>query len=106
MGLKKEANKMNPARDLYQANPQFWNLVIALLIFGGMARIAFWRNDHGMRVGGPLAVGLMLLLTFALLVWADDNGWTIKKFGGWAAFIVTEAVLLLVLNAWRKSKRE
>ena len=65
---------MNPLRDIYQANPGLWNLAIALLIFGGMARIAFWRKDVGMRVGGPLAVGLMLLLSFALLIWADDNG--------------------------------
>jgi hypothetical protein len=97
---------MNPARDLYQANPHFWNLVIALLIFGGMARIAFWRNDNGLRVGGPLAVGLMLLLTFALLTWADESGWLIKKYGGWAALLIAEAVLILAINAWRKSKRE
>jgi hypothetical protein len=97
---------MNLARDLYQVNPHFWNLVIALLIFGGMARIAFWRNDNGLRVGGPLAVGLMLLLTFALLTWVDESGWSIKKFSGWAVFLIAEAVLILAINAWRKSKRE
>jgi hypothetical protein len=52
---------MDPLKDVYEAQPGFWNFIIALLVFGGMARLAFWRDRFGMRVAAPLVVGLGLL---------------------------------------------
>jgi len=57
------------------------HFVIGLLVFGGLGRIAFWRNEDGLRVGGMLAVGLALLLTIAIIIWADENGRRISEWG-------------------------
>lgn len=96
---------MESLANLYRANPQLAHAVIGLLVFGGLGRIAFWRDADGMRVGGPLAVGLALLLTVAIIVWADENRRCIQEFGPWAVFFVLEALLLLGLNARRKAKQ-
>ena len=95
---------MNMLSDIYRMNPGFWHTIILLLVFGGMARIAFWRDPDGMRVGGPLAVGLGLLLTIALLTWADEHRRRITELGPWAALILIQAILLLAFNARRKAK--
>ncbi len=95
---------MDPITNIYHANPGLWNAIIPLLIFFGMARIAFWRNQDGLFVGGPLAAGLGLLLTVALLIWAQENHRKIQEIGPWAAFILIQAILMLGMNARRKSK--
>ena len=95
---------MDPIKDFYAANENLCNLVIALFVFGGMARIAFWRACDGMKVSWPLVTGLALLLSLSLLSWANENGRSITDLGPWAAFILLEALLLLVLNAHRKSE--
>ena len=79
-------------------------IVIGLLVFGGMGRIAFWRERDGMRVGGMLATGLALLLTCALLTWAAQYALTIAALGPWAALILLEAILILALNSRRRTK--
>ena len=89
----------------YGAHTGLCNTAILLLVFGGMARIAFWREHDGLHVGGPLAVGLALLLTVALLKWARTEGRTIDEFGPMAAFIVIEAILIMGWAAFRKSLR-
>ena len=89
----------------YNQHPGLCNTIILLLVFGGMARIAFWREHDGLHVGGPLAVGLALLLTVALLKWARTEGRTIDEFGPMAAFIVIEAILIMGWAAFRKSTR-
>ena len=96
---------MDLLHDVYWANPSFWNVVIALLVFGGLGRIAFWSKTEGMRIGAPLAVGLALLLTVALLTWAEENHRCIQEYGPWAAIIVCQAILLLGWRAWTKSSR-
>ena len=96
---------MDLLNDIYQASPTFWHVVMGLLVFGGMARIAFWSKSEGMRIGGPLALGLALMLTVALLLWAAENGRTILSLGPWAAFILIQAILLLIFNVRRKAKR-
>ena len=93
-------------QDTYYQNPGLCNVVIGLLIFGGLGRIAFWRNADGMRVGGPLAVGLALLLTVAIIVWAGQNGRLIEEFGPFAAGLVVMAIIMLGVRAWTKSGRE
>ena len=75
-----------------------------MLVFGGMARIAFWGAD-GLHIGGPLAIGLALLLTVALLKWARAEGRTIDEFGPLAAFVIVEAILIMGWAAFRKSLR-
>jgi len=82
----------------------FLLFIILLLVFGGMGRIAFWRDSDGMRVGGMLALGLALLLGLALITWARETGRGIINLGGWAVFILLEAIIILGLNAHRKSK--
>ena len=88
----------------YYQNPGLWNFIIALLIFGGLGRIAFWRNQDGLRVGGMLATGLALLLTIALIVWAHENGRVIQEFGPFAAGMIVMAIVILGLRAWTKSR--
>ena len=88
----------------YYQNPGLWNFVIALLIFGGLGRIAFWRNQDGLRVGGMLATGLALLLTIALIVWAHENGRVIQELGPFGAGLVVSAIVILGLRAFTKSR--
>ena len=90
---------------VYNQHPGLCNTIILLLVFGGMGRIAFWREHDGLHVGGPLAVGLALLLTVALLKWARTEGRTIGEFGPLAAFIIVEAILIMGWAAFRKSLR-
>lgn len=78
---------MDFIRDIYQENPSFWNFAILILVFGGM-----------------LAVGLALLLTIALITWADDHAYTIKKIGPWAAFVLIQAILIMISSTRRKAK--
>ena len=96
---------MNILSDVYGGSPDFWHLVMALLIFGGIGRIAFWRERDGLRVGGMLATGLALMLTIALLTWAAENHRRIEEFGPWAAFMVIWAIIIMALSAHRKSKQ-
>ena len=88
----------------YDAHTGLCNTAILLLVFGGMSRIAFWRKHDGLHVGGPLALGLALLLTVALLKWARVEGRTIDEFGPMAAFVVVEAILIMGWAAFRKSQ--
>lgn len=90
----------------YYQNPGLYNLVIAGLIFYGLGRIAFWREDKGLQVGGPLALGLAGLLTIALIVWADEYGRRVQEFGPWAAGIVIGAIITLGLQGFRKAGKE
>jgi len=93
-------------QDTYYQNPGLWNVVMGLLVFGGLGRIAFWRREDGMRVGGPLAIGLALLLTIAIIVWAAQNGHAIQKIGPFAAGLVVMAIIMLGVRAWSKSGHE
>ena len=95
---------MDFLQETYYHNPGLWNFVIGLLIFGGLGRIAFWRNADGLRVGGMLATGLALLLTIAIIVWAHDNGRVIQEFGPFAAGMVVMAIFMLGVRAWSKSR--
>ena len=81
------------------------NTVILVLVFAGMGRIAFWREHDGLRVGGPLAIGLAALLTVAALTWARQEGRSIAELGPWAAFILVEAILIMGWAAFRKSTK-
>ena len=91
--------------NFYDLHTGLCNAVILLLVFGGLARIAFWREHDGLRVGGPLAVGLAGLLTVALLKWSRAEGRSIVEFGPLAAFVVVEAILIMGWAAFRKSSR-
>ena len=96
---------MDALRQLYFPRQDLWNLVIAGLVFYGFARVAFWRERDGLRVGGALALGLAALLTVALIIWADENGRRIQEFGPWAAGIVVGAVVTLAVQGFRKAGR-
>ena len=95
---------MDPLKDVYETRPDFWHFVIALLVFGGMARLAFWRDRYGMRIAAPLVVGIGLLLTFSLLTWARENGRRIQELGPWAVLVLIQAIILVMTNARRKSR--
>ena len=89
----------------YDSHEPLCNVVILLLVFGGMARVAFWRDQDGLRVGGPLAMGLAGLLTVAMLKWARQEGHSIVELGKYAAFILIEAIFVMGWAAFRKSSR-
>ena len=93
-------------QDTYYQNPGLWNVVMGLLVFGGLGRIAYWRREDGMRVGGPLAIGLALLLTIAIIVWAAQNGHAIQELGPFAAGLVVMAIIMTGVRAWSKSGHE
>jgi len=90
---------------IYATHEGLCNTVVLLLVFGGMARIAFWREHDGLRVGGPLALGLAGLLTVALLKWARVEGRDVIEFGPLASFVIVEAILIMGWAAFRKSAR-
>lgn len=94
---------MDFLRETYYQNPGLYNCVIGLLIFGGLGRIAFWRDGEGLSIGGPLAVGLAILLTLAIMIWADENHRVIQEFGPWAAGIVAGAIITLGWQGFRKA---
>ena len=94
---------MRDLLDIYFENQSWAHIGMGLLIFGGLGRIAFWREHDGLRVGGPLAAGLALLLTIALLLWADENGRGIHEFGAFAAGLVVMAIAILGYRAFTKS---
>ena len=89
----------------YDLHSGLCNTIILLLVFGGMARLAFWREHDGLRVGGPLALGLAGLLTVALLKWSHVQGRSIVELGPWAVFILLEAILIMGWAALKKSTR-
>jgi hypothetical protein len=95
---------MNILNDLYYPNQGLCHFVIGLLVFGGLGRIAFWRNEDGLRVGGMLATGLALLLTIAIIIWASDNGRAISEFGPFAAGMVVMAIFIMGFRAFTKSR--
>lgn len=57
-----------------------------------------------LHVGGLLATGLALLLTVAIILWADENGRTISEWGPFAAGLVTMAIFILGFRAFTKSR--
>ncbi len=89
----------------YSQHEGLCNTIILILVFGGMGRVAFWREHDGLRVGGPLALGLAALLTVAALTWARQEGRSIVELGPWAAFILVEAILIMGWAALRKSTK-
>ena len=89
---------------LYQQHQGICNLVIFGLVFGGMGRVAFWRESDGMRVGGVLVLGLGLLLSAGLLTWANETGRRVSEIGPWGAFLVIQAILILGWRTFTKSK--
>jgi hypothetical protein len=91
-------------KDIYYPNQGLCHFVIGLLVFGGLGRIAFWRNEDGLRVGGMLAAGLALLLTIAIIIWASENGRAISEYGPFAASLVTLAILIMGYRAFTKSR--
>ena len=95
---------MDILNDLYYPNQGLCHFVIGLLVFGGLGRIAFWRNEDGLRVGGMLALGLALLLTIAIIIWANENGRVISEWGLFAAGLVTMAIIIMGFRAFTKSR--
>ena len=91
---------------MYLAHQGLWNTIILVLVFGGMARMAFWREHDGLRVGGPLALGLALLLTLAALQWSREEGRRVAELGPLAAFVLVQAVLTMCWAAFRKSTHD
>ena len=89
----------------YDLHTGLCNTVILILVFAGMGRLAFWRDHEGLKVGGSLAIGLGLLLTVALMKWADAEGRTILELGPWAAIILLEAIVILGWAAFWKSTK-
>lgn len=43
--------------NLYDTHTGLCNSAILILVFFGMARIAFWREHDGLHVGGPTCRG-------------------------------------------------
>ena len=98
--------ELTELESLYVAHQGLWNTIILVLVFGGMARIAFWREHDGLRVGGPLALGLALLLTLAALQWSREESRRIAELGPLAAFVIIQAILIMCWAALRKSVRD
>lgn len=95
---------MHSLYDFYFTHSSFIDTLVCLAIFIGMARIAFWQRDTGLRVAGPLVIGLAFLLTISLIWWASEHNYRMLDFGPLAAFIVVEAVVILIINAAVKSR--
>lgn len=91
--------------NVYDQHTTLCNAGILILVFTGMGRIAFWRDREGLTVGGPLTIGLGLLLTIALMKWASAEGRTIVELGPWAAIILLEAIVILGWAAFWKSTK-
>lgn len=95
---------MDILNEFYYPYQGLCHFVIGLMVFGGLGRIAFWRNEDGLRVGGMLAVGLALLLTVAIIIWAGENGRAISEFGPFAAGMAVMAIFIMGFRAFTKSR--
>jgi hypothetical protein len=103
--LEDTVMELTELESMYFSHQGLWNTIILVLVFGGMARVAFWREQDGLRVGGPLAIGLGLLLTLAALQWSREEGRRIAELGPLAAFVIVQAILTMCWAALRKSTR-
>ncbi|MCX5758036.1 MAG: hypothetical protein NTU83_05945 [Candidatus Hydrogenedentes bacterium] len=103
--MKEDTMDVTMIENLYDMHSGLCNAVILVLVFGGMGRVAFWNDADGLRVGGPLAVGLGMLLTVALLKWARAEGRTIAELGPMAGFVLVLAILIMSWAAFRKSSK-
>ena len=95
---------MTSTYDIYLTHSSVIDLLVCLAIFIGVARIAFWDKHNGFRLSGPLVAGLACLLTISLISWAGEHDYRLTDFGPLAAFIVVEAVTILIINAAVRSR--
>ncbi len=93
---------MHSLYHFYFTHSSFIDTLVCLAIFIGVARIAFWQRDTGLRVAG--IIGLAFLLTISLIWWAGEHNYRMLDFGPLAAFIIVEAVVILIINAAVKSR--
>ena len=90
--------------DFYFTHSSYIDAIVCFAIFLGTGGIAFWRRDSDFMASGPLVVGLGFLLTISLIWWADEHNYRMVDFGPLAAFILVEAVVILVINAAVRSR--
>ena len=95
---------MHSLYDFYFTHSSYIDTLVCLAIFLGVASIAFGRRGSGFMDSGPLVVGLGFLLTISLIWWADEHNYKMVDFGPLAAFILVEAVVILVINAAVRSR--
>lgn len=89
---------MRSLYSFYFAHASFLDTLICLALFLGVAKLAFWRRGTGFHVSGSLVVGMTLLLTVSLIWWAGEHGYRMLDLGPLAAFVVVEAVVVLIIN--------
>lgn len=90
--------------NFYFTHSSYIDTLVILAIFLGVASIAFWRRNTGLMTSGPLVVGLAFLLTISLIWWAGEHNYRMLDFGPIAAFILVEAVVILIINAAVRSR--
>lgn len=95
---------MDSLLDLYRCHTDQIDGLLALAIFLGLARIAFWSPRCGFRLSGPLVVGLTGMLSLSLLLWAEKTGHSLIELGPLAALAVAGAVVIMLLNAATNSR--
>jgi hypothetical protein len=84
----------------------FGHAYFPVLAFGGRAPVAFRREHDGLRVGGPLALGLALMLPLAALQWSREEGRRIALLDPFADFVIAQAMLSMCCAALRKGTRD
>ena len=90
---------MQSLYEFYLTNSSIIDALVCLAIFLGVARIAFWDRHTGFQLSGPLVLGLACLLAISLISWASEHDYGLIDFGPIAAFIIVEAVVILIINA-------
>jgi len=87
--------------NFYNQNAHFLEPLIFILIFAGVAQMAF----RG-RGSAPLIIGLCLLLSFSFLIWARENDWRLQDWGIFGFIIITLSIVLCAVNFILRSRTQ
>ncbi len=92
---------MDTILEFYQQNKTWIEPLTFILIFAGVARIAF--NGKGSLA---LITGLCLLLTFSFLRWSHEHDWHFQDWGVFGFIIVTLAIVVCGVNFILRSRTQ
>jgi len=85
--------------DFYQQNSNWLEPLVFILIFFGIALLAFKG-----RGSIPLVVGISLLLSVSFIIWARENGWHLQDWGIFGFILITLSIVVCAVNFVLRSR--
>jgi len=85
--------------DFYQQNSNWLEPLVFILIFFGIALMAFKG-----RGSTPLVLGISLLLSISFIIWAREHEWHLQDWGIFGFIIVTLSIVVCAVNFVLRSR--